>query len=76
MKELVEFIARELVNNPNAVEVQEFDEDQTAVFELRVAEEDLGRVIGRDGRTAKAIRTLLSAAATGSGRRAVLEIRD
>jgi len=74
MKELVEQIARALVNNPDQVSVTETATERTAVIELRVAADDLGRVIGKEGRTAKAIRTILNAASTRENRRVVLEI--
>lgn len=74
MKELVTFLARHLVNHPDAVEVTETQGETASVLELRVAKEDLGRVIGKQGRTAKAIRTILNAAASRTSRRVVLEI--
>jgi len=74
MKELIRFIAQSLVDEPDAVEVDEFDEDGTTVLELRVAEEDLGKVIGKQGRTARAMRTVLSAASSKLRRRVTLEI--
>lgn len=74
LKELVEFIAKSLVDNPDAVEVSEVGGEQTIVFELRVAKEDLGKVIGKQGRTARAMRTILSAASTKLKKRSVLEI--
>ena len=74
MKELVEYLGKSLVNDPAAVEVKESEREDTAVFELRVAKEDLGRVIGRQGRTAKSIRTLLNAAASKTNRKVILEI--
>ncbi len=74
MKELIKYIAQALVDNPNQVEVSEVLGEQTSVIELRVAKEDLGKVIGKQGRTAKAMRTLLSAASTKMRKRAVLEI--
>jgi Predicted RNA-binding protein (contains KH domain) len=74
LKELVEYIARSLVDNPDAVQVSEVGGEQTVVFELRVAKEDLGKVIGKQGRTARAIRTILSAASTKLKKRSVLEI--
>lgn len=76
MKELVLFIARALVDNPDAVEVKEIEGEKTIVIELRVAEDDLGKVIGRQGRTAGAMRTIVNAAATKLKRRAVLEILE
>ena len=74
MKELVQFLARSLVSNPEAVEVTESAAEDTAVYELRVAKDDLGRIIGKQGRTAKSIRTLLNAAASKTNRKVVLEI--
>lgn len=74
MKELVTFIASSLVDNQDAVQVNEVEQDDTLVFELRVAKEDLGKVIGKQGRTARAIRALLSAAAGKANRKVRLEI--
>ena len=74
MKELVQFLARQLVNSPDAVEVKEVRGDTASVLELRVAKEDLGRVIGKQGRTVNSIRTILNAAASRTNRRVVLEI--
>ncbi len=74
MKELVQFLAQQLVNNPNEVEVKETQGDTASVLELRVAREDLGRVIGKQGRTAKSIRTILNAVASRTNRKVVLEI--
>jgi uncharacterized protein len=74
MKELIKYIAQALVDNPDKVEVTEVIGEQTSVIELRVAKEDLGKVIGKQGRTAKAIRTILSAASTKIHKRSVLEI--
>ena len=74
MKELVQYLAKSLVNDPSAVEVTETEREDTAIFELKVAKEDLGRVIGRQGRTAKSFRTLLNAAASKSNRKVILEI--
>jgi len=62
MKELVKYIAQALVDNPDAVVVSEVEGEQTSVIELRVAKEDLGKIIGKHGRTAQSIRTILSAA--------------
>jgi hypothetical protein len=76
MKELVGFIASSLVDDRDAVQVNELERDDTTVFELRVAKEDLGKVIGKQGRTARAIRALLSAAAGKENRKARLEILD
>ncbi|MGB8411740.1 MAG: KH domain-containing protein [Candidatus Binatus sp.] len=74
MKELVQFLAQQLVNNPDAVDVKEAQGDTASVIELRVAKEDLGRVIGKQGRTAKSIRTILNAVASRTNRKVVLEI--
>ena len=74
MKELIKYIAQALVDSPDKVEVTEVLGEQTSVIELRVAKEDLGKVIGKQGRTAKAIRTILSASSTKIQKRAVLEI--
>jgi len=74
MKELIAYIARALVDNPDEVEVTEVEGEQTSVIELKVAKEDLGKVIGKQGRTARAMRTILSAASTKIRKRSVLEI--
>jgi len=74
MKELVAYIAKALVDKPDEVSVNELQAEQTSVLELRVAKDDMGKVIGKQGRTAKAIRTVVNAAATKMKKRAVLEI--
>jgi predicted RNA-binding protein YlqC (UPF0109 family) len=74
MKELVRFLAQQLVNNPEAVEVTETQGEAATLLELRVAKEDLGRVIGKQGRTAKSIRTILNAVAARNNCRVNLEI--
>ena len=74
MKELVTHIARSLVDKPEQVSVAEVEGNQTTVLELTVAKEDLGKVIGKQGRTAQAMRTILSAASTKLKKRTVLEI--
>jgi predicted RNA-binding protein YlqC (UPF0109 family) len=74
MRDLVTFIAKALVDRPDDVAVTEVVGEQTSVIELRVAKEDMGKVIGKQGRTAKAIRTVVNAAATKARKRAVLEI--
>ena len=74
LREVVETIAKALVDNPEAVAVSEIDGDGTTVLELKVASSDLGKVIGKQGRTARAIRTLLRAAGMKSKKRFVLEI--
>lgn len=74
MKELIDYIARALVDNPDDVFVSEVEGNQTSVLELKVAKEDLGKVIGKQGRTARAMRTILSAASAKVNKRTVLEI--
>ena len=74
MKELITYIAKALVDKPEEVKVTEVEGDQTSVLELKVAKEDLGKVIGKQGRTARAMRTLLSAASAKIRKRTVLEI--
>ena len=74
MKDLVSFIAQALVDNPDDVSVSEIEGEQTSVIELRVAKDDLGKIIGKHGRTAQSIRTILSAASAKHKKRAVLEI--
>jgi len=74
LKDLIEQIAKALVDHPEVVEVTKLEGEQTSVIELRVAKEDLGKVIGKQGRTARAMRTILSAASTKIRKRAVLEI--
>lgn len=76
MKEFIEFIARHLVENPDLVKVVEEDSDKGLVYKLSVGSGDLGRVVGKEGRTARSIRTLLTAACARQGRRATLEIVD
>ncbi|MEE8161125.1 MAG: KH domain-containing protein [Acidobacteriota bacterium] len=76
MKELIEMIAKALVDSPDEVHVTEVEGEQTVVLELRVAQSDLGKVIGKQGRTARAIRTLLGAAGMKIRKRFVLEILE
>ena len=76
MRELVEFLVRALVENPDEVEVEEFEEDGDLVLEVTVAEDDLGRVIGRGGRIANAIRTVARAAGARDDRRVIVDILD
>jgi predicted RNA-binding protein YlqC (UPF0109 family) len=73
-KELVEYIAKALVDNPDQVRVSEIQGEKTSVIELSVAKEDLGKVIGRQGRTARAMRVILGAVSANMGKRSVLEI--
>lgn len=76
LRDLIEYIAKSLVDNPDAVRVNEVEGEQTSVLELRVAKEDLGKVIGKQGRTARAMRTILGAASTKAQKRSVLEILE
>jgi predicted RNA-binding protein YlqC (UPF0109 family) len=76
MRDLVLWLARQLVDDKEAVEVDAIERDRSTVFELSVAPDDLGRVIGRGGKTAKAFRAVLDAAARRQGKRAVLDILD
>lgn len=76
MKDLVEHIARELVDNPDEVSVVEVEGNQTSVLELTVAKEDLGKVIGKRGRIAHAIRTIVGSVSAKEKKRTVLEIMD
>ncbi len=75
-KELVEYIAKALVDDPSGVVVNLIEGEKSTILELKVAEPDIGKVIGKHGRIAKAVRTILSATATKSGKRVVLEILD
>jgi predicted RNA-binding protein YlqC (UPF0109 family) len=74
MKDLVKYLAQALVDSPDEVSVNEIEGEQTSVIELRVAKDDLGKIIGKHGRTAQSIRTILSAASAKKRKRAVLEI--
>ncbi|MBW1763356.1 MAG: KH domain-containing protein [Deltaproteobacteria bacterium] len=74
MKELIAYIAKALVDKPDEVSVTEIEGEQTSVIELKVAKDDLGKVIGKQGRTARAMRTILSASSTKLNKRSVLEI--
>ena len=76
MRELIEFLAQSLVDNPDDVRVRSHERDQQTILELEVAPADLGKVIGRQGRTARAIRTILNAAGQKSRRRYSLDILD
>ncbi|TLY31784.1 MAG: KH domain-containing protein [Nitrospirae bacterium] len=76
LKALIEHMAKALVDKPDAVSVQETDGEKTTIIELRVAQDDLGKVIGKQGRTAQSMRTILNAAGTKLGKRCVLEILE
>ncbi len=75
-KELVEYIARSLVDTPEEVEVNMIEGEKSTILELRVSDDDIGKVIGKHGRIAKAVRTILSASSSKDGKRCVLEILD
>ncbi len=74
MQELLEYIAKELVDNPEAVDVRQVEGEKSIILELRVAPEDMGKVIGKQGRIAKAIRTVVGAAAIKENKRVMVEI--
>lgn len=76
LRELIQYMAQSLVDHPEQVDVQEVEGQQTSVLELRVHPEDLGKVIGKQGRTAKAMRAILGAASVKQNRRAILEILE
>ncbi len=76
MKEFIEYIVKNLVDRPDEVEVSEVVGERTAVYELKVGNGELGKVIGKHGQTAKSIRTLLSAASAKQGKRSVLELLE
>ncbi len=74
MKELLEFIAKSLVKNPDAVEVNVVEKENLTVFQLHVADEDMGKIIGKQGRIARAIRTVMKASASRSNKKVVVDI--
>lgn len=76
MRELIEHIAKSLVDKPEEVSVRETEGEKTTIIELHVAKDDLGKVIGKEGRTARSMRTILNAAGTKLGKRCVLEILE
>ena len=76
MKELVEFVAKALVDEPNQVSVEEFDDEGMRVFEVQVAEDDIGKIIGKAGRTVVALRTIVRSIARKDGERATVEIAE
>jgi len=75
-KDLVEYMVKSLVDNPDQVEIKEIEGEKSTILELKVTKEDIGKVIGKHGRIARAIRTIINASATKSGKRVVLEILD
>ena len=76
LKKLIEYIVKALVDNPEKVEVKEIAGEKSIIYELKVGEGDLGKVIGKEGRTARAIRTIITAAAMKLGKRTVIEILE
>lgn len=76
MRELLEYLAKSLVDHPEDVQVQETETDTTVVLELTVAKDDIGKVIGKQGRIARALRTIVKASAVKNGKRAIVEIVD
>jgi predicted RNA-binding protein YlqC (UPF0109 family) len=74
MKELIEYIVKALVDDPGSIDIKEVAGDKSTIYELRAAKEDIGKVIGKKGRTAGAIRTIIGAVSARQGKRAVLEI--
>jgi uncharacterized protein len=76
MREFIEYVAKNLVDYPDEVEVRQIDGEKTTIFELKVNKSDIGKIIGRGGRTIKALRTLLVTTAAKNGLRAVLEILE
>ncbi len=76
VKELLEHIIKSIVDNPEQVEIKEIPGERVVIYEVRVAPEDLGKIIGREGRTAKAIRTIIAAVSLKKGKKAVIEILE
>ncbi len=76
MREFLEYVAKQLVDNPGAVTISEEEKDNKVVFKLKVGQSDVGKIIGKQGRTAQSIRILLSAVAAKQGKRAILEVED
>ena len=76
LKELLEYLARALVDSPDEVRVESTETDTTVILELNVAKEDIGKVIGKQGRIARALRTVIKASAVKNGKRAIVEIVD
>lgn len=76
MKDLIEFIVKALVDDPSAIEVEEVEAENSTTYKLRSAKNDIGKVIGKRGRTASAIRTIMTAVSARQGKKAVLEILE
>ncbi|MFA6438043.1 MAG: KH domain-containing protein [Bacteriovoracaceae bacterium] len=76
MREFLEYVAKQLVDNPDSVQITEEEKDNKVIFKIKVAQADIGKIIGKQGRTAQSMRVLLSAVAAKSGKRAILEVED
>jgi predicted RNA-binding protein YlqC (UPF0109 family) len=76
MREFLEYVAKQLVDNPDAVQITEEEKDNKIIFKIKVAQADIGKIIGKQGRTAQSMRVLLSAVAAKIGKRALLEVED
>jgi predicted RNA-binding protein YlqC (UPF0109 family) len=76
MREFLEYVAKQLVDNPDSVQITEEEKDNKVIFKIKVAQPDIGKIIGKQGRTAQSMRVLLSAVAAKSGKRAILEVED
>ncbi len=76
MREFLEYVAKQLVDNPDSVQISEEEKDNKVIFKIKVAQADIGKIIGKQGRTAQSLRVLLSAVAAKSGKRAILEVED
>jgi len=76
MREFLEYVAKQLVDNPDAVVITEEEKDNKIIFKIKVAQADIGKIIGKQGRTAQSMRVLLSAVAAKLGKRALLEVED
>ena len=76
MREFLEYVAKQLVDNPDSVQISEEEKDNKVIFKIKVAQPDIGKIIGKQGRTAQSMRVLLSAVAAKSGKRAILEVED
>lgn len=76
MREFLEYLAKQLVDNPDSVQISEEEKDNKVIFKIKVAQADVGKIIGKQGRTAQSMRVLLSAVAAKTGKRAILEVED
>lgn len=76
MRDFLEYMAKQLVDNPDSVQISEEEKDNKVIFKLKVAQTDVGKIIGKQGRTAQSLRVLLSAVAAKHGKRAILEVED